>query len=53
MNTPLHEAVLRGNLQAVELLANSGADLLALNRSFDTPLCCTAELEGGISSRMA
>jgi ankyrin repeat protein len=53
MNTPLHEAVLRGNLQAVELLVNSGADLLALNKSFDTPLCCTANLKGAVSSRIA
>jgi ankyrin repeat protein len=53
MNTSLHKAVLRGNLQAVELLVNSGADLLALNKRFDTPLCCTAELTGDVSSRIA
>jgi hypothetical protein len=53
MNTPLHKAVLRGNLQAIELLVSSGADLLALNERFDTPLCCTAELKGDVSSRIA
>jgi ankyrin repeat protein len=53
MNTPLHKAVLRGNLQAVELLVSSGADLLALNERFDTPLCCTAQLKGDVSSRIA
>jgi ankyrin repeat protein len=53
MNTPLHIAVLRGNLQAVELLVSSGADLLALNERFHTPLCCTAELKGDVSSRIA
>ena len=37
-NSPLHDAIASGNLEISKMLLNKGADLMARNSSFQTPL---------------